>query len=94
MSASQTVLQERPTSEPKRGHLQDAEANLAAGAGAPSVADQVLAKLDSIFEPNDGLQWLGTPHPDLGGSPIELIETGHADRVLRMLLRLEEGVHT
>ena len=57
-----------------------------------SPARQVLTKLNDLFEPSESLRWLGTRQARLGGSPMELIEQGQADRVLRMLIRLEEGV--
>lgn len=85
MSSSPTALQERSNSKTKPSHLPNVE--------PPSVADQVLAKLTALVEPEEGFRWLRTPQARLGGSPIDLIERGHADRVLRMLLRLEEGIH-
>ena len=58
-----------------------------------SPAGQVFVKLNTLFEPGESLRWLGARQTSLGGTPMELIEQGHADRVLRLLTRLEEGVH-
>ena len=57
-----------------------------------SPARQVLIKLEGLFEPSESLRWLGTRQTRLGGSPMELIERGQADRVLQTLIRLEEGI--
>jgi hypothetical protein len=58
-----------------------------------SPARQVLFKLEGLFDPAESLRWLGTRQARLGGSPMELIERGQADRVLQLLIRLEEGTH-
>ncbi|MBV9852224.1 MAG: DUF2384 domain-containing protein [Armatimonadetes bacterium] len=65
----------------------------AAEAPLLSPAGQVLIKLNTLFEPGESLRWLGARQASLEGTPMELIEQGHADRVLRLLTRLEEGVH-
>jgi hypothetical protein len=62
-------------------------------ASVSSPARQVLFKLEGLFDPAESLRWLGTRQARLGGSPMELVERGQADRVLQLLIRLEEGTH-
>jgi AbrB family looped-hinge helix DNA binding protein len=55
---------------------------------------QIQEKLDSLFEPAEGQRWLHTRQAALDGrAPIDLITHGEADRVLQILVRLEEGMH-
>jgi len=94
MSKSSTALQERPARESSELNLGDIGTDMAEDGGSPSLADQVLTKLNALVEPAEGLRWLGTPQARLGGSPIELIERGQSERILHMLIRLEEGIPT
>ena len=75
---------------PDAGKRADAQA--APAALESSAAAQVLEKLNGLFLPSESLRWLGTPQARLGGSPIELIERGQAERILHLLIRLEEGI--
>lgn len=93
MSKSSTALQERPARESSELNLGDIGTDMAENGGSPSLADQVLT-LNALVEPAEGLRWLGTPQARLGGSPTELIERGQSERILHMLIRLEEGVPT
>ena len=53
---------------------------------------QIEQKLNALFPPAESLRWLAEPQAQLGGSPQELIERGEVDRILRLLVRLEQGI--
>ncbi|MCI0696019.1 SIR2 family protein [candidate division KSB1 bacterium] len=56
--------------------------------------EEVENKLNSLFEPAEGQRWLHTPLAMLDGRrPIDLITHGDADRIMQILVRLEEGIH-
>jgi hypothetical protein len=64
-------------------------------ADAPRLeAAEIEEKLNSLFEQGEGQRWLCTPQDCLGGvRPIDLIGQNQGDRVLSLLLRLEQGIH-
>ncbi len=61
---------------------------------APKPEAQIQQKLDSLFPPEERRRWLEARQERLHGSPQELIERGEAERVLRILIRLEQGIPT
>jgi uncharacterized protein (DUF2384 family) len=55
---------------------------------------RILKKLDSVFRPSEGRRWLTTPLDIFEGDrPIDLIARGEGERVMQMLVRIEEGIH-
>jgi len=61
---------------------------------APTLEGQIQSKLESRFPPAEVRRWLETPQPQFEGSPRELMARGEAERVLRVLTRLEQGIPT
>ena len=59
---------------------------------ALTLGGQIQSKLESLFPPAEARRWLGTPQPQFEGSPRELMARGEAERVLRVLTRLEQGI--
>lgn len=59
-----------------------------------ALSAQIQQKLDTLFPAAEGRRWLDTSQQPLGGSPRELIARGEAERVLRLLIRLEQGIPT
>ncbi len=59
-----------------------------------AVEVQIQRKLEALFPPAEARHWLDTAQPLLDGSPRELIARGEAERVLRVLTRLEQGIPT
>lgn len=55
---------------------------------------RALHLLAEIFPEVEGQRWLETYQPFLGGSPRELLARGDGDKVLRLLIRLEQGIPT
>ncbi len=63
-------------------------------AAAPTPEAQIQQKLDALFPPGESRRWLDTCQDQLGSSPREMIDQGQAERVLRILIRLEQGIPT
>lgn len=56
--------------------------------------EQVRDKLISLVTPEEAQRWLYAPLTMFDGRrPIDLIANGEADRVMQILIRLEEGIH-
>ena len=63
-------------------------------APAPTLETQVQRKLEALFPAAEARRWLDTPQEALGGSPRELLARGEGERILRLLVRLEQGIPT
>lgn len=67
------------------------------GTRRPAESDdlaQVRKKLNNLFKPKEGQRWLYTPLARFEGRrPIDLIAQGEADRIMQILLRIEQGIH-
>ena len=61
---------------------------------APTLEGQIQRKLEALFPSAEARRWLETPQPPLDGSPRDLMIRGEAERVLRVLTRLEQGIPT
>ena len=60
----------------------------------PHTQAQVRRLLAAGFPPAEVRRWLETPQPQFEGSPRELMARGDAERILRVLTRLEQGIPT
>ena len=61
---------------------------------APNPLQEVREKLDSLFKPEEGQRWLYAPNAMFEGRrPIDLITHGEADRIMQILVRIEQGIH-
>jgi len=55
---------------------------------------QVREKLNSLFKPEEGRRWLYAPLAMFEGRrPIDLVTQGEADRIMQILVRIEQGIH-
>lgn len=55
---------------------------------------EIKASLEAQFEPEEIQRWLHSPNPIFDGkTPLGMIAGGETDRVLEVLIRLEEGIH-
>lgn len=60
----------------------------------PAALSQIQAKLNSLVSPAEAQRWLNAPNATLDGRrPIDLISQGESDRVMEILIGLEEGIH-
>lgn len=54
----------------------------------------IKESLEALFDPEEIKRWLRTPTSTFEGrTPIEIIIRGESDRILEILVRLEEGIH-
>jgi hypothetical protein len=54
----------------------------------------IKESLEALFKPEEIRRWLHTPRSMFAGrAPIEIIIRGELDRILEILVRLEEGIH-
>ncbi|MGH7452286.1 MAG: TIR domain-containing protein [bacterium] len=54
----------------------------------------VREKLNSLVKPEEGQRWLHAPNKIFEGRrPIDLITNGEVDRIMEILVRIEEGIH-
>jgi hypothetical protein len=61
---------------------------------SPTHWAEIRQKLDSVFRPSEGRRWLTTPLDIFEGDrPVDLIARGEGERVMQMLVRIEEGIH-
>lgn len=63
-------------------------------ASTPTLEGQIQRKLETLFPPAEARRWLETAQPQFDGSPRDLMARGEAERVLRVLTRLEQGIPT
>jgi integration host factor subunit beta len=62
---------------------------------APDALTQVREKLNSLVMPEEAERWLHAKLRILNGRrPIDLIQNGESNRIMEILVRLEEGIHT
>ena len=55
---------------------------------------EVRKKLSSLFKPEEGQRWLYAPNAMFEGRrPIDLITHGEANRIMQILVRIEQGIH-
>jgi uncharacterized protein (DUF2384 family) len=66
----------------------------------PSTRDMLLqlwwltTQLAELYDPSDAHLWLFTPHKLLNGErPVDLIQRGHIEAVLKIISQLKDGAY-
>lgn len=54
----------------------------------------IKERLEALFKQEEIIRWLHTPNSMFGGkTPTDIMAGGETDRILQVLIRLEEGIH-